>query len=85
MICPVEVPPTVALAVTLTGVVPRSITPVPAALIVPAMFLLDGALATTPPVNASVSLASLPSVSVPVLANVVAPAILLLAPVIDTL
>ena len=55
VINPVEVPPTVAVSVTFTGVVPRLITPTPAAVIVPAMFFADGATATTPPVNASAS------------------------------
>ena len=55
VISPVEVPPTTALSVTFTGVEPRLITPVPAAVIVPAMFFKDGAVATTPPVKASAS------------------------------
>ncbi len=85
VIAPVEVPPTVALAVTVTPVVPRLMTAVSAAEIVPAMRLLDGAVAVTPPVNAVLSVASLPSVNVPVLLNVDAPAIELLDPVIETL
>ena len=75
VIWPVDVPPTVAFPVTVTAVVPRLITPVPAALIVPAMLLLDGAVAITPPVNARLSAASFPNVTVPVFANVTAPVI----------
>ena len=55
MISPVEVPPTSAVSVTFTGVVPRLITPTPAVEIVPAIFFKDGAVATTPPVNAITS------------------------------
>ncbi len=51
VISPVDAPPTVAFAVTVTGVVPRLITPVPKAEIVPAIDLLLGAVATKPPVN----------------------------------
>ena len=72
VIWPVEAPPTVASAVTLTAVVPRLMTPVPAALIVPAMLFEDGAVAVTPAVKARVSAASLPSVTVPVLLKVTA-------------
>ena len=84
VICPVEDPPTVELAVTLIGVL-RLITPVPAAETVPAKLILEGAVAITPPVKAELSVASLPKVSVPVFAKVVAPAILLFAPVSEML
>ena len=72
VIWPVEAPPTVASSVTLTAVVPRLMTAVPAALMVPAMFFDDGAVAVTPPVNARLSAAASPSVSVPVLRKLTA-------------
>ena len=84
VIAPVDVPPTSDVPPTFTPVVPRLITPVPAAVIVPLMVLLEGAVATTPPVNPIVSPPS-PSVTVPVFPKVVAPAIVFAAPVIDTL
>ena len=91
VICPVDAPPTVELAVTVTAVVPRLITPVPKAEIVPAIDLLLGAVAITPAVNWVLSPAASPNVSVPVFLNStaelgVAPAaIVFAAPVIDTL
>ena len=85
VIAPVELPPTVVLKPTLTALVPRLITPVPLAAIVPAIDLLLGAVAITPPVNVVLSVAESPNVTVPVLANVVTPAILFVLPVIDTL
>ena len=68
VIAPVDAPPTVAFAVTVTGVVPRLIAPVPNAEIVPAINLLLGAVAITPAVNWVLSPAASPSVSVPALA-----------------
>ena len=59
-------------------------TPVPAVEIVPPIVIPLGAVAVTPPVNAVVP-PDWPSVNVPVLANVVAPAIELLAAVSATL
>ena len=85
VICPVDAPPTVELAVTVTAVVPRLITPVPKAEIVPAIDLLLGAVAITPAVNWVLSPAASPNVNVPVFPNVVVPAIVFAAPVIDTL
>ena len=64
------VPPTVAVSVTVVAVVPKLITPVPAALIVPAMLLLLGAVAVKPPVKVSTSAAASPSCRVPVLVAV---------------
>ena len=76
VICPVDAPPTVAFAETLKlAVGVRVITPVPAAETVPAKLIVAGELTTTPPVNAKLSVASLPRVTIPVLENVVAPAI----------
>ena len=51
VIAPVDAPPTVAFAITVTGVVPRLIAPVPNAEIVPAIDLLLGAVAANPPIN----------------------------------
>ena len=86
VICPVDVPPTVELPPTLMPVLasPKVITPVPAAVTVPFKLMLLGAVATTPPVNAIVSL-PFPRVTVPVLEKVVAPAIVLLDPLNTTL
>ena len=76
VIAPVAAPPTVALSVTLTALVPRLIVLAPVvAAIVPAMFLLEGAVAVTPPTNVVLSVAWSPRVTVPVLLNVVEPAI----------
>lgn len=74
VMAPVDVPPTVVVPPTVTEVVPRLITPVPAEVTVPLIDLLEGAVAVTPPVKARVSPPS-PKVSVPVLLKVVAPAI----------
>ena len=63
---------------------PKVMTPVPAALTVPLTVMALGAVAVTPPVKAVVSL-PLPKVTVPVLAKVVAPAMLLLEPLSATL
>ena len=86
VIWPVEVPPTVELPPTATPVPasPRVMTPVPAAVTLPLRLMLEGAVATTPPVKFRVS-PLLPRVTVPVLAKVVAPAMVLLAPVMETL
>ena len=73
VMAPVDVPPTVVGPPTVTEVVPRLITPVPAAVIVPLMALLEGAVAATPPVKLIVS-PPFPRVSVPVLLKVVGPA-----------
>jgi len=51
VIAPVLVPPIVELPVTFIGVVARLMTPVPAAVMVPLIVLLEGALAMTPPVK----------------------------------
>ena len=85
-IVPVEVPPTVEFPPTATPVFasPKVITPVPAALTVPFRLIALGAVATTPPVKATVSPPS-PKVSVPLLLNVVVPAIVFVPPVIETL
>ena len=69
---PVEPPPTVAFAVTAIAVLPKLMALVPLAAIVPAIDLLLGAVAVTPPVNVSVSDASFPKVTVPVLVKVTA-------------
>ena len=82
VIAPVDVPPTVEIPDTVTGVLPKLITPVPAAVIFPLMSLLEGAVAVTPPVNARVS-PPLPKVKAPVLLKAVIPAIVLFAPVIE--
>ena len=66
VIFPVDVPPTVEFPETVTPVVPKLITPVPAAVIVQLIVLELGAVAVTPPVNAVVPT----KVTVPVLANV---------------
>ena len=67
---PVEVPPTVVLAVTATGA-PKFRTPVPAAVIVPAKLIPLGAVAVKPPVNAKVP-PLVPNVRAPVLLKVTA-------------
>ena len=56
VICPVDVPPTVELPLTLMPVLasPRVITPVLAAVTVPFKLMLLGSVAVTPPVNAVV-------------------------------
>ena len=82
VICPVDAPPIVDVPVIET--VPKVITPVPAALTVPLIVLELGAVAITPPVNAEEP-PTLTKVTVPVLLNVVAPAIELLAPLNATL
>ena len=66
VICPVDTPPIVEVPVIET--VPKLITPVPAALIVPLIVLELGDVAVTPPVNAVVPT----KVSVPVLEKVTA-------------
>ena len=83
---PVEVPPTVELAATATPVSasPKVMTPVPAAVTVPFTVIALGAVATTPPVKLMVS-EPLPNVTVPVLAKVVAPAIVFELPLMATL
>ncbi len=83
---PVEVPPMVDVPPIVSAVLlsPKVITPVPAALTLPLTVMALGAVATTPPVNAIVSL-PLPRVTVPVLAKVVVPAIELELPLIPTL
>ena len=83
VIVPVEVLPTVEVPVTDTGLF-RLMTPVPAAVTVPYNVMAEGAMAVMPPVKLSVS-EPLPKVRVPVFANVVAPAMVLLEPVMDTL
>ena len=82
VIAPVDVPPTVEFPDTVTGVLPKLITPVPAAVMLPLMVLPEGAVAMTPPVKARVS-PPLPKVKAPVLLKVVIPAIVLAAPVIE--
>ena len=84
VICPVEVPPTVELPDTVTPDVPKLMTPVPAAVIVPLIVLLLGAVAVTPPVKLIVSL-PLPNVTLPVLEKVVAPAMVFEVPPNTTL
>ena len=84
VIAPVDVPPTVESPETVTALVPKLITPVPAAVIVPLIIFELGAVAVTPPVNAVVS-PPFPRVTVPVLEKVVAPAIVLLDPLNTTL
>ena len=74
----------VAVSVTLTGA-PKLITAVPAAETVPNKLMLEGAVAVTPPVNAVVLVFSALIVKVPVLLNVAAPVMLLLAPLNETL
>ncbi len=83
LICPVDVPPMFVVSTTLT--LPRLIMPVPAAEIVPSTLTCEGAVAVTPPVNAVVLPVALLRVSEPVLANVVLPAMTLLAPRRETL
>ncbi len=83
LICPVDVPPMFVVSTTLT--LPRLIMPVPAAEIVPSTLTCEGAVAVTPPVNALVLPVALLRVSAPVLANVVLPAMTLLAPRSETL
>ena len=87
-IVPVAAPPIVAFAVTVTPV-PLSpsvvvLAPVVAAT-VPATLTADGAVAVTPPTNVVLSPEPSPSVTAPVLAKVVVPAIEFVAPKIDTL
>src|SRR5574340_67454 len=72
----------VALPVTVVALVPNPRVVAPVAWIVPATDLLLGAVAVTPPLNVVVVVEI---VSVPVLANVVSPAIVFVAPVSDTL
>ena len=74
---PVEVPPMVAFALTVTGA-PKLRTPVPAAVIVPATVIPLGAVAVRPPVNAKVP-PLVPKVTVPVLLKVTALVIVPLA------
>ena len=81
VICPVDAPPIVDVPVIET--VPKLITPVPAALTVPLIVLVLGAVAVTPPVNSIVSL-PYPKITIPVLEKVVAPAIVLLDPLNNT-
>ena len=68
VICPVDVPPTVEFPETVTAVVPKLITPVPAAVIVPLIVFELGDIAVTPPVNVFVPIKA----SVPVLEKVAA-------------
>ena len=52
VIAPVLVPPPIVeLPVTFKGLVARLMTPVPAAVMLPVMVLLEGVVATIPPVN----------------------------------
>ncbi len=74
---PVELPPTVVFADTLTGVVPKFSTPLEAA-IVPAKVFTLGAVAVKPPVKLKVPLLA-PKVKVPVLLKVTA---LVIVPVV---
>ena len=74
---PVEVPPMVVLAVTLTGA-PKFRAAVVAAVIVPATLMALGAVAVIPPVNAKVPVLA-PKVTVPVLLKVTA---LVIVPVV---
>ncbi len=74
---PVELPPTVVFADTLTGVVPKFSTPLEAA-IVPAKVFTLGAVAVKPPLNVNVPPLA-PSVKVPVLLKVTA---LVMVPVV---
>ncbi len=76
----VDVPPIVT-AVLLS---PRVMTPVPAAVTVPFTVIALGAVAVTPPVKLMVS-EPLPNAKVPVFAKVVAPAMVLVVPLIATL
>ena len=88
LIAPVAAPPRTDVAVTETGVPasPKVITEAPVlAAIVPAIFTAFGAVATTPAVKVLESPDASPIVTVPVFPNVVAPAIVFAAPVIDTL
>ena len=85
VMAPVDVPPTLAVSVTVVPTPPKSIAPVPAEVIAPAMRLVVGAVATTPPTNAVLSLAWSPTTSVPVWSKVVVPAMLLFAPSSETL
>ncbi len=78
LICPVDVPPMFVVSTTLT--LPRLITPVPAAVIVPCTLICEGVVAVTPPINAVVLLAALLIVTVPLLPKVELPAILLFVP-----
>ena len=87
-IVPVAAPPIVAFAVTVTPV-PLSpsvivLAPVVAAT-VPATLIPEGAVAVTPPTKVVLSPAASPSVTEPVLAKVVVPAIEFVPPKIDTL
>ena len=70
VMAPVEVPPMMVFALTLTGA-PRLIAAVPAAVIVPATLTALGAVATTPPVKAKVPPLA-PKVTEPVLLKVTA-------------
>jgi hypothetical protein len=54
VIAPVLVPPIVELPLMFKGVVARLMTPVPAAVTVPLIVLLEGAVAIIPPVNPTV-------------------------------
>ena len=86
VIWPVEAPPMVEVPPMVKPVLlsPSVITPVPAAVTVPFTLTALGAVATTPPVKLIVS-EPLPKVTVPVLAKVVVPAIVLELPLIATL
>ena len=75
---------TVSLIFTGCTIAPKLMTPEPAAVIVPLIVLLLGAVAVTPAVKLIVSL-PLPKVTDPVLENVVAPAIVFDAPLNTTL
>ena len=73
MILPVEVPPTVEFAATLTPVLlsPKVIAPVPAAVTVPLKVMPLGAVAVMPPVKAKVP-PLVPKLKEPVLLKVTA-------------
>jgi hypothetical protein len=83
VIWPVDAPPTVEVPATDTGLL-RLMTPVPAAVTVPFNVIEEGAVAVMPPVKLNVS-EPLPKMRVPVFAKVVAPAIVLDEPVMETL
>ena len=81
LIAPVALPPTVVFANTLTGVVPKLMTLVElSAAIVPAKYLVLGAVAVRPPVKVKVPVPPLaPKVNVPVFLKVTALVIVPLA------
>ena len=85
VMAPLDVPPMMAVSVTVAVPPLRLITPMPWALIVPAMLRLVGAVAITPPVNAVLSVESSPICRLPTLLNVVVPAMVLFDPLKRTL